>query len=50
MSGPDGGYFIQPRDDLSIDLYLSHEFNDEVTVRPDGDVTLLAIGNVKAWG
>jgi polysaccharide export outer membrane protein len=50
MSGPDGGYLIQPGDQLSLEFYLNPEFNDEVTVRPDGKITLRVIGDVKAWG
>jgi protein involved in polysaccharide export with SLBB domain len=50
MSGPDGSYLIQPGDQLAVEFYLNPEFNDEVTVRPDGKVTLRAIGDVKAWG
>ncbi len=50
LSGPDGSYLIQPGDQLSLEFYLSPEFNDEVTVRPDGKLTLRAIGDIKAWG
>jgi polysaccharide export outer membrane protein len=50
MSGPDGSYLIQPGDQLAVEFYLNPEFNDEVTVRPDGKITLRAIGDVKAWG
>lgn len=50
MSGPDGSYLIQPGDTLSIDFYLNPEFNDEVTVRPDGMITMRVIGDTKAWG
>jgi polysaccharide export outer membrane protein len=50
MSGPDGSYLIQPGDQLSIEFYLNPEFNDELTVRPDGNLTMRIIGDVKAWG
>jgi len=50
MSAPDGSYLIQPGDQLSVEFYLNPEFNDEVTVRPDGNLTLRIIGDVKAWG
>jgi protein involved in polysaccharide export with SLBB domain len=50
MSGPDGSYLIQPGDVLSIEFYLNPEFNDEVTVRPDGMITMRVIGDAKAWG
>jgi hypothetical protein len=36
MSGPDGSYLIHPGDHLSIESYLNAEFNDELTVCPDG--------------
>jgi polysaccharide export outer membrane protein len=49
-AGPDGSYLIQPGDQLSLEFYLSPEFNDEVTVRPDGRVTLRVVGDIKAWG
>jgi protein involved in polysaccharide export with SLBB domain len=50
ISAPDGSYLIQPGDQLSIEFYLNPEFNDEVTVRPDGKLTLRIIGDIKAWG
>ena len=50
LTGPEGSYLIQPGDQLSLEFYLSPEFNDEVTVRTDGKVTLRAIGDIKAWG
>src|SRR5690242_8831052 len=43
-------YHIQPGDDLSINFYLNPEFNDEVSVRPDGKITLRLIGAVPAAG
>jgi polysaccharide export outer membrane protein len=39
-------YRIQPGDTLDIHFYLSPEFDDEVTVRPDGKITLKLIGDV----
>jgi polysaccharide export outer membrane protein len=50
MSGPDGSYLIQPGDELSLEFYLSPEFNDDVVVRPDGRITLRVVGDIKAWG
>jgi protein involved in polysaccharide export with SLBB domain len=44
------GYLIEPGDVLAIDFYLSPEFNDEVTVRPDGKVTLRLVGDLQAAG
>ena len=43
-------YIIQPGDQLAIDFYLNPEFNDEVTVRPDGRIALRLVGDVKAAG
>jgi polysaccharide biosynthesis/export protein len=45
-----GNYVIQPGDELSLDFYLNPEFNDDVTVRPDGNVTLRLVGDVEAAG
>ncbi len=50
MSAPDGSYLIQPGDQLTIEFYLDPEFNDDVTVRPDGQITLRIVGDLKAWG
>ena len=44
------GYIIQPGDQLDIQFYLSPEFNDEVTVRPDGKVSLRLVGDEQAAG
>jgi polysaccharide export outer membrane protein len=50
-SRPDNeGYVIQPGDILSVDFYLSPEFNDEPTVRPDGKVAMRLIGDIQAAG
>jgi polysaccharide export outer membrane protein len=46
----DQNYVIQPGDVLAIDFYLNPEFNDEVTVRPDGKTTLRLIGDIQAAG
>ncbi len=46
----DQNYVIQPGDVLSVDFYLNPEFNDEVTVRPDGKATLRLIGDIQAAG
>jgi polysaccharide export outer membrane protein len=47
---PDGSYLIQPSDDLVIDFYLNPEFNQDVTVRPDGKVSCRLVGVVQAAG
>ncbi len=43
-------YRIQPGDQLDISFYLNPEFNDEVSVRPDGKITLRLVGSVQAAG
>lgn len=45
---PNGSYLIQPGDELAIDFYLNPEFNQDVTVRPDGRISLQLIGTVEA--
>jgi len=47
---PAGSYVIQPGDQMSLDFYMNPEFNDDVTVRPDGKVTLRLVGDVQAAG
>ncbi|MBF6568936.1 MAG: polysaccharide export protein [Candidatus Binataceae bacterium] len=49
-NGPDSAYVIQPGDELDISFYMSPEFDDNVTVRPDGDATLRLVGDVHAAG
>lgn len=44
------GYVIQPNDQLAIEFYLNPEFNDNVTVRPDGKITLRLVGDLPAAG
>jgi protein involved in polysaccharide export with SLBB domain len=46
----DDSYVIQPGDQLAIDFYLSPEFNDQVGVRPDGQITLRMVGDLHAAG
>jgi protein involved in polysaccharide export with SLBB domain len=46
----DDSYRIEPGDELDISFYLNPEFNDSVTVRPDGKITLRLIGEVQAAG
>ena len=45
-----GKYLIRPGDELQIDFYLNSEFNRDVIVRPDGDVSLDVAGTVPAAG
>jgi len=43
-------YRIQPGDQLDISFYLSPEFDQDLTVRPDGDISMPVIGNLHAQG
>ena len=45
-----GGYRIQPGDQLAVDFYLNSEFNDNVTVQPDGRIVLRLVGPLTASG
>src|SRR5260370_42230879 len=40
-------YRIQPGDQLGISFYLSPEFDQDVTVRPDGNISMPVVGNVR---
>jgi protein involved in polysaccharide export with SLBB domain len=46
----DADYRIQPGDSLALDFYMNSEFNDNVTVDPDGKVVLRLVGPVQAAG
>jgi len=46
----DPGYKIQPGDQLGIDFYLNSEFNDSVTVDPEGEIALRLVGPLHAAG
>src|SRR5260370_5015670 len=43
-------YRIQPGDQLDISFYLSPEFDQDVTVRPDGNISMPVVGNVRVQG
>jgi protein involved in polysaccharide export with SLBB domain len=43
-------YHIQPGDQLEIDFYLDPEFNDVVSVGPDGHIDLRMVGALPAAG
>jgi protein involved in polysaccharide export with SLBB domain len=45
-----GNYIIRPGDELQLDFYLNPEFNRDVTVRPDGNVSLDLVGSLPAAG
>lgn len=43
-------YVIDSGDELQISFYLSPEFDRDVTVRPDGKISLQLVGDVQARG
>src|SRR5216684_6773750 len=43
-------YRMQPGDQRDISFYLSPEFDQDVTVRPDGNISMLVVGNVRVQG
>ena len=43
-------YRIQPGDQLDVSFYLSPELHQDLTVRPDGDISIPVAGNVHAQG
>jgi protein involved in polysaccharide export with SLBB domain len=43
-------YRIQPNDQLDVSFYLSPELHQNLTVRPDGDISIPIAGNVHAQG
>lgn len=43
-------YRIQPGDQLDVSFYLSPELHQNLTVRPDGDISIPVAGNVRAQG
>ena len=49
-SQQDDRYVIQRGDSLSVTSYLNSEFNQDVIVRPDGQIAMQLIGNVAAAG
>jgi polysaccharide biosynthesis/export protein len=43
-------YRIQPGDQIDISFYLSPEFNQALTVRPDGNISMPVAGSIHAQG
>ncbi len=43
-------YRIQPGDQLDISFYMSPEFDQDLTVRPDGDISMPVVGNIHVQG
>jgi len=46
----DSDYRIQRGDQLGLDFYMNPEFNDTVTVDPDGKIVLRLVGPIQAAG
>jgi protein involved in polysaccharide export with SLBB domain len=49
-AAPLQAYLIEPGDDLDIRFFYNPELNEEATVRPDGNISLPLVGEVKAAG
>ena len=43
-------YYLQPGDNLEIKFFYNPELNDEVTIRPDGKISLQLIDEIQAAG
>ncbi len=43
-------YILQPGDNLDIKFFYSPDLNDNITVRPDGNISLQLIDDVQAAG
>lgn len=50
LSGPGDYYRLQPGDSVTISFRYTPEFNDEVTLGPDGRVVLKSTGNIRLAG
>jgi protein involved in polysaccharide export with SLBB domain len=44
------GYIIEPGDGLDVRFFYNPELNEEVTVRPDGNISLPLVGELPAAG
>jgi protein involved in polysaccharide export with SLBB domain len=44
------GYLIEPGDGLDVRFFYNPELNEEVTVRPDGNISLPLVGELRAAG
>ncbi len=45
-----GDYYLQPGDNLDVKFFYTPELNDNVTIRPDGKITLQLIDEIQAAG
>ena len=48
--GPGSEYHIHPGDELSIKFFYNPELNEDVVVRPDGQISLQLVDDVQAAG
>jgi polysaccharide export outer membrane protein len=46
----EGGYVINPQDSLSIEVWQNQQLTRQVTVRPDGKITLPLVNDVETAG
>ena len=44
------GYYLQPGDNLEIKFFYNSELNENVTIRPDGKISLQLINEIQAAG
>ncbi|CAA7615241.1 polysaccharide biosynthesis/export family protein [Magnetospirillum sp. UT-4] len=44
------GYVIEPGDELDVRFFYNPELNEEVVVRPDGNISLPLVGETRAAG
>jgi protein involved in polysaccharide export with SLBB domain len=49
-NNPPQEYRIQPGDQLDIKFFYNTELNEQITVRPDGRISLQLVGEIKAAG
>jgi protein involved in polysaccharide export with SLBB domain len=47
---PGAPYLIEPGDELEIKFYYNPELNEKITVRPDGNISLQLVDEVRAAG
>ena len=45
-----GDYYLQPGDNLDVKFFYNPELNDNVTIRPDGKISLQLIDEIQAAG
>ncbi len=45
-----GDYYLQPGDNLDVKFFYNPELNENITIRPDGKITLQLIDEIQAAG